>query len=762
MREIIFIISILFFFQTRNFSVAGFSHRENSESKDTISLDSSPVLTPLESIKKMEVEKGFEVKLVAAEPLVNTPVFMDFDNKGRMWVVEMPGYMPDSLGTGEDIPNGKIVILEDKNRDGTADTRKVFLDSLHLPRSIRLLENGILVAETPNLWFYEIKNDKPGRRTLVDDKYTVEGNVEHNPNGLLKALDNWIYSAKFDKRYRKKGDKWIKEQTHFRGQWGITQDDYGRLYYNHNSANVIGDYFSPGFGAWNSNQKNVSGFNEAVVPDNRVYPIRPTPGINRGYVEGMLDKNKKLVNFTAAGSPLIYRGDLFGPKFKMNAFVPEPSANLIKRDVLEDKVTSVTGRQAYEGKEFIASTDERFRPVSLYNGPDGALYVVDMYRGIIQHKTYLTGYLKNEIKKRDLTQPLNYGRIYKAVPIGKKPVITVIPENPAKLVKLLKHPNGYIRDKAQQELIAGKRFEAVPALRRYLKASKNPVTVSHALWTLEGLGVLNLNDVLSLLNTNEAHIRVQALSVIPSVVTCKNSPRVISMLKRELQLKDPATLPYIGFLGHTLEKFDKKVSVDLLLALAEETGNNRFVADAVIANLKGKERQFKKEFVSINSDTAYVFNRNLAGVIADINNAANNSKAAEKNFPKGAAIFKSTCQTCHGADGNGIKSLAPPLNQSEWVKDDKNRLIPIVLFGLTGPIKVAGKVYKAPEITGDMPGIGGSDEFSDEAIAQLLNFIGNSWNNQAEKIIKEDVTAVRKKYKGREKPFTMPELERIQ
>jgi glucose/arabinose dehydrogenase len=114
---------------------------------------------------------------------------------------------------------------------------------------------------------------------------------------------------------------------------------------------------------------------------------------------------------------------LFGAEYQENAFVGEPSANLIKRNVLNDTGYRVKGTQAYQGKEFLTSTDERFRPVTLYNGPDGALYVIDFYRGIIQHKTYLTSYLKNEIRSRELTNPINSGRIYKIVP-QKKPQVS--------------------------------------------------------------------------------------------------------------------------------------------------------------------------------------------------------------------------------------------------------------------------------------------------------------------------------------------------
>lgn len=741
--------------------------KENKEGADSLAIRetviSSPVLSPAESISKMILEDGFEVKLVAAEPLLTAPVALTFDKDGRIWVVQMNDYMADTLGTGEDRPTGKVVILTDKNGDGLMDERKVFLDSLVLPRAICLIENGILVAEPPKLWYYKIENDKPVKKTLVDASYAEGGNVEHQPNGLLRALDNWIYSAKSAKRYRKKGDKWLIERTHFRGQWGIGQDDHGRLFYNNNSENLLGDEFAPGLGATNTNQKRVSGFNKKIVSDNKVYPVRPTTGVNRGYMKGVLDDSLRLIHFTAACGPLIYNGNLFDREYYGNAFVAEPSANLIKRNLITNKGYVVEGRQAYAEKEFLASADERFRPVNLYNAPDGALYIVDMYRGVIQHKTYLTPYLKNEIKERELTKPLNFGRIYKIIPqkknLGKASILT----DTSSLLNLLKHPNGWIRNQAQQLLVDGKYNASTPTLRSFLKQVDDPLQLIHAMWTMEGLGVLQLNDVLPLLNADSWPIRMQALSVVPSIISKKNYRQLMPFLQQMASENDTLALPYIGFLLNSLRPFNAAVTDVLLIKLTKQYSNNLYVADAIISNLKNKEAAFYRQALKINPDTGSAINKRLMKVLADIAAAKNNrnAKKLEREFPKGAAIFQSVCQNCHGKDGNGIASLAPPLNNSEWVKGDKNKLILIVLYGLTGPVKVDGKLYKAPEINGDMPGIFENKEFSDADIAQLLNFIRSSWNNTGEKISEADITHTRNKHKGRKNPFNSEELDNL-
>lgn len=742
------------------FLLASCNNTEKSAESDSLAMRqrfaASPVLTGEQSLKQLELEDGFSIQLVAAEPQVIVPVAMVFDEKGRMWVAEMTGYMPDTAGTGEEAPNGRIVILEDTTGDGAVDKRTVFLDSLILPRALCFVEGGLLVAEPPRLWYVEVNGDKPGSKTLVDEKYAEGGNVEHQPNGLLRAMDNWIYNAKSSKRYRKAGDRWLKETTHFRGQWGISQDNYGRLFYNNNSENVLGDYFSPGLGATNPNQRTVDGFNRNIVPDNRVYPIRATPGVNRGYMKGVLDDSLRLVNFTAACGPLVYRGGAYGNDFEGNIFVAEPSANLIKRNILRDSGYHALGRQAYQGKEFIASADERFRPVNLHLGPDGTMYILDMYRGIIQHKTYLTPYLKNEIGTRSLSQPLNCGRIYRVLPEGmKSPQPVQLTADPAKLLAQLDDRNGWVRDKAQQMLVDGRYRQIIPALRARLQQTDRPLGLIHAMWTLEGLQALTVNDIIALLRQPDENIRTQALAALPSLLNAANSAVVVPLL--EQLAVSPRQAPAVAYV---LPAVEKAAAARLLRSIWQRFPDNRFVADAVISNVRDREEALFEEITAWSADTNLVIRRHLQKVITDITNRrkAKLDETLVKEFPRGNLIYKTICQTCHGADGDGIQSLAPPLNHSDLVTGKKERLISIVLYGLTGPVEVNGKIYKAPEISGDMPGIINNDEFSDADLAQLMSFIRNAWGNKAGRVTEQDILKVKQLHKGREKPFTMEEL----
>ncbi|MDQ6815685.1 MAG: c-type cytochrome, partial [Bacteroidota bacterium] len=495
-----------------------------------------------------------------------------------------------------------------------------------------------------------------------------------------------------------------------------------------------------------------------------VYPARPTPGVNRGYQPGVLDDSMRLVNFTAACGPVIYNAGLFGKEYYGNAFVAEPSANLIKRNILSEDGYKVDGREAYIKKEFLASEDERFRPVSLYVGPDGAMYIVDIYRGIIQHKTYLTPYLKNEIKERELTKPLSCGRIYKVFPKDRPGIAEKISKDPNQLVSLLGNSNGWVRNKAQQLLIDGKYKTVAAVLRKNLASSSNTLGLIHSLWTMEGLGVLQSADVLALLKNSDPKIRTQALTVLPSVISKTNYQVFMPALQKMVAQNDSLCAPYIAFLVHSIQPVNAVAANKLLLSLTKSFGSNMYVADAIISNLQNKETAYYKEAFRVSPDSNLAIFKQLKRVMADVARAKNNSNAGDiaKLYPKGATMFNTVCQTCHGKDGNGVVALAPPLNNSEWVVGDKNKLLSIILYGLTGPVKVAGKLYKAPEINGDMPSIGASKEFTDADIAQVANYIRNSWANKGtEKISAADVTDARTKLKGREKNFTMDELSKV-
>src|SRR3984957_3147730 len=194
-----------------------------------------PVLSPEEALKAFKLQPGFHIELVASEPLIHDPIAMAFAPDGRVWVVEMSSYMPNVDGIGEDDPIGKIVILESSHNDGHLDRRVVFADHLVLPRAVSLVRDGVLVGEPPHLWFYPIiDGNKAGHRIEVAKDFGSNYNPQNTANGLLWSLDNWIYCASYTTRLRSGDEDWVKGPTTRRGEWGISQDEYGRLIYNSN------------------------------------------------------------------------------------------------------------------------------------------------------------------------------------------------------------------------------------------------------------------------------------------------------------------------------------------------------------------------------------------------------------------------------------------------------------------------------------------------------------------------------------------------
>ena len=274
----------------------------------------SPVLSAEEALGTFKLPDGLRIELVAAEPLIVRPVFMKFDAAGRLWVVEMPGYMRDIDGGGEDDASGRVVVLEDLDGDGRMDKATTFLDRLVMPRTLAFVEGGGLGGEPPRIWY---ARDLDGdlvcdEKTLVASDYGGADNPEHSANGLLHAMDNWMYSAKSAMRYRFSKGKLESEPTLFRGQWGITQDDAGWLYYNYNQSPlhtelVAGSYAIGTGGVDVAKRRNILGgkmpVNLPIANDPSLHPARVTPLVTLGASD--LRPDGTLKKFTSACAPLV-------------------------------------------------------------------------------------------------------------------------------------------------------------------------------------------------------------------------------------------------------------------------------------------------------------------------------------------------------------------------------------------------------------------------------------------------------------------------
>ncbi len=558
-----------------------------------------PFLSAEDAIKTMKLaDDNLKVEVVASEPMIEHPIIMTFDPEGRAWVVEMRSYMPNPEGEGENKPTGRISVLEDTDGDGRMDKCTVFLDNLVLPRAVACVRGGVIVAEPPNLLFCRDTNGdgKCDEKTIIAKDYGVGGNPEHQPNGLMYGLDNWIYSANYENRIRWVNGTWIFDRVLEFGQWGITQDNFGHLFHDNNTDQLRASVVPPQYVLRNPRYR-AAGANEQVIKDQTVWPLHDT-AVDRGYLHNIMRDDGTLRNFTAACSPWLYRGGLFGSAFESNAFVCEPAANLIKRDIVsETPEAELTAKNAYDGKEFLASTYERFRPVSLCTGPDGALYIVDMNHGLLQHKAYLTTYCKDQYLARKLDEHMDTGRIYRIVPKGFKPPATpnLSKATTPQLVATIENPNAWWRETAQRLIVEHDDYKAIPLLKKLAAdTSKDVVYRLQALWTIEGFGIDNTPALRLALQDKEPKIRAAAIRISERPLY---SPRRADILDDVMKLandRDPEVRRQFAL---SIAPLGTPQSDKAVVKLLTESADQPYLVDAVISGVGGRELDLLNQLI---------------------------------------------------------------------------------------------------------------------------------------------------------------------
>jgi len=569
--------------------------------------DESPVLSPEDEMKTFYMPPGYHVELVASEPMVEEPIFIDWDPDGRLWVIEERGYMQDLPATNEREPLGRISVLEDTNNDGKMDKKTVFMDGLVLPRALKVLDHGVLIGEPPHLWLARDTNAdlKADTKELVVDTYGQElGNIEHNANSLTWALDNWMYTSEHNGYLRLKDGKFDYQPTLARGQWGATQDDAGRIYRNTNEAALFVDLLPARYFTRNPNLVRTRGLYESLQNEevNRVWPVRPTRAVNRGYQDGILRPDGTLTHFTSVCAPTVYRGDRLPAELHGNVFVAEPAANLVSRIIVSDDGTTLRSKKAYPNAEFLASTDERFRPVYLSSAPDGTLYVVDTYHGIIQHKGFITEYLRDQILSRKLDRPSGHGRIFRIVhdTTRRDRTPALSKATPAQLVETLSHPNGWWRDTAQRLLVERGDRSMAKALTDKAEHAPDWRTRLHALWTLDGLDAIEPATVMRALNDSSREVRVSALQLSERWLAQPNHPIQAVVLKRA----DETDWAVRRQLAATLGVFPANSAGETaLITMLERSGDDPVLVDAALTGLAGRESAVLQRLLEAPAET---------------------------------------------------------------------------------------------------------------------------------------------------------------
>lgn len=572
-----------------------------------IPVPAAPVLAAEDQLKTFKLAPGYRAELVAAEPLVQNPIFFEFDPDGRIWVIEYQGYMRDLAGNSEGEPICRVVVLEDTDGDGRADKSTVFLDKLVMPRSFAFVKGGLLLQEPPKLWFCEDTDGdlRCDQRTEVG-RMGVGGNPQHTANGLRYGLDNWLHCADSPQRYRWRDGKVITEETIHRGQFGLTFDETGRFRTCTQNRALLGDHLPAEYLLRNPNLLKVyqrAGNDRPAFGVNvnmgakaqEVFPIRVTPGITLGAVE--LRDDGRLRTYTIVSGVCAYDGHQFPADAYGNVFVPESGGHLIGRLKLGVGIAPMATRFYPDGQEFLASTDERFRPVNARVGPDGALYIADMYHGIIEHVIFMVPWLTKQIQERQLDQGNDLGRIWRVVadnrPLDRRaPRLAQAPA--AELVKTLEHPNGWHRLTAQRLLVERQDPGAVPALRALAArgaAVANPLAQLHALWTLDGLGALDADTRLAALGSADERIRTA------SVRLAERDPSPAALSTLVPRVADPSQSVRLQ-LALTLGAFRDPKVADLLAQLLARDEHPLF-RTAALTGLAGGEWEFLRAMVGV-------------------------------------------------------------------------------------------------------------------------------------------------------------------
>jgi mono/diheme cytochrome c family protein/glucose/arabinose dehydrogenase len=556
--------------------------------------EKAPALSAEDELKTIVVPPGYRVELVAKEPLVKDPIWIDFDADGRMWVLEMPGFMPDTSGKDSRQPINDIAVLEDTNGDGVMDKRTVFAEDLMLPRAIKVLDRGaVLVGEPPNLWLMKDTNGdfKADTKDLVSNTFgRAEGNIEHNANSLLWAMDNTVYTSEHDWHLRWKSGTFETVPTLSRGQWGASQDDAGRVFRNVNDSPLFIDYVAAKYYMRNTNLVRTRGLYDSLITreQSTVWPVRATRGVNRGYRDQFFRPDGSTVTIQGSGTPVIFRGDRLPKEVQGQAFITDSPTNLVHAyRIVDDGTGRLRAEDFYKKGEFFASWDERCRPVNLASGPDGTLYVVDMYRGVVQDGAFWTDYLRDYIKSRDLELPVHLGRIWRVVHDGMKPDAPpkLSSASADELVRTLSHPNGWRRDTAQQLLIQRGDRSVVPQLRQLAADAPDWRTRLHALWTLDGLESLQKTDVQRALGDKSPYVRASAIRLSEHWIAA--DPALAAAV---LKLTEDVNVPVRYQLAATIGELPQTDRVQHATVMLERFGSDPIVVDATLSGLKGSEQ----------------------------------------------------------------------------------------------------------------------------------------------------------------------------
>ncbi|HEX6068384.1 MAG TPA: discoidin domain-containing protein [Longimicrobiaceae bacterium] len=707
--------------------------RAIAEITDTIS-PVAPIVpvSVAEEQRRFVLQPGYRIEPVLTEPDILEPAAIAFDGNGRMFVLELRTYMQDADATGELEPGNRISMHDDTDNDGVYDRHTVFVDGLVFPRFVMPFgKNSILTMESNEDEVYRFTDtDGDGsadRKELFTTSFGRSGNVEHQQAFLYWGMDNWMYSTYNAFRIRWTPNGVIREPTGPNGsQWGVTQDNEGKIWFQGGASGLPSQFqFPVHYGRFRVEDQLQEGFDEpfglAGVGDYQPGPTASRP-------------DGTLARVTGSAGNDVFRGNRLPADLVGDYLYGEPVARIIRRvrPVVREGLTQLQNPYQGEKSEFIRSIDPLFRPVDLATAPDGTLYIVDMYRGIIQEGNWTRPgtHLRNKIEQYGMDSVTSRGRIWRVTYEGmerdrRRP--RMLDESPAQLVRHLEDANGWWRDMAQQLLILAQDRSVVPALRTMARSSTTHLGRYHALWTLEGLDALDSALARELLRDQDPRVRIQAIRA--SETLYKQGDQSFAADFRALARDANADVALQAMLTMNVLKVPELESS---------------IQAAMTANPARGVQEIGTQILEQAAAEA------AGGPFA----GPQFSDADRALLARGATIYGELCSQCHGETGRGTpagegQTIAPALAGSPRVQGHREYVIKTLLHGMTGPIE--GTSYPG----GMMLPMGEND---DQWVAAVASYIRKALGNDASMVSAGDVARVRAADASRSTPWTYEQL----
>ena len=676
-----------------------------------------------EAEKSLTVPQGYEIKLFASEkefPNLANPVQMSFDNRGRLWVAVMPTY--PAYRPGDALPNDKLLIYEDTNKDGRADKETVFADKLQLPIGFEFAPEGVYLSQEPNFMLLRDTDgdDKADVREIIlggfdthDTHHSIhaycadpsgsimmgEGVFLHSnvetAYGPVRAMNGGFY--RYDPR-RSQLER--TAQLSIPNPWGIAFDDWGQDFFLHTSGTSI-NWMLP------ASSRPTYGSQSPSSPDlaPKGNAVRPTAGLEFISSRHFPDE--------VQGDMLLCNNIGF--------------LGIKQHSIADDG----TGYKTAFRQDLLKSADGNFRPVDLEFAPDGSLYVIDWENMLIGHMQH---------NARDPLRDHSHGRIYRITypsrPLVKPAQVYKAPV--ATLLENLKLPEYRSRYRSRRELRSHPAAEVLPAIKSWI-AKLDPKDARHehhlleALWTTWGLNQVDESLLRQLLQSQDYHVRASAVRVLR--YNTRDVAEHAALLEKAAADPEGRVRLEAIIAGSWLNNAAGRKIVAIAAALPLDVWNEN-AAKTAMSRLAGGQ-------------DAVVNEHPLPPLPAHL------TAAEQQQFKAGHEIFfrDAHCATCHQPDGRGLEPAFPPLAGSAWITGDPERLIKLTLHGLMGPFELNGKKYD-----GLVPMTPFGGMLKDDEVAAVLTYVRNSFGNKAPAILPSQIAPIRAATRTRQIFYQAAEL----